>query len=41
VQQNYLTQFNALEALAASMNRTSTFLTQQLALIPTPGKSTS
>ncbi|HYL17875.1 MAG TPA: flagellar filament capping protein FliD [Burkholderiales bacterium] len=40
VQQNYLTQFNALDALVASMNSTSTFLTQQLALIPVPGKPT-
>jgi flagellar hook-associated protein 2 len=34
IQQRYLAQFTALDSLIASMNQTSTFLTQQLANLP-------
>lgn len=33
IQANYLSQFNALDTLIASMNTTSTYLTQQLAML--------
>ena len=40
VQQNYLAQFNALDTLISNMNSTSSFLTQQLAILPVPGATT-
>jgi flagellar hook-associated protein 2 len=38
VQARYLAQFSALDAMISSMKSTSTFLEQQLANIPVPGK---
>lgn len=38
VQARYLAQFTALDAMISSMKQTSTFLEQQLANIPVPGK---
>jgi len=38
VQARYLAQFTALDAMIAGMKQTSTFLEQQLANIPVPGK---
>ncbi|MCC7485319.1 MAG: flagellar filament capping protein FliD [Burkholderiales bacterium] len=40
VERRYRAQFSALDTLLASMNRTSVFLQQQLALLPTPDNST-
>jgi flagellar hook-associated protein 2 len=39
VEAQYNRQFSALDSLLGSMQQTSTFLTQQLANLPTPGKS--
>ncbi len=33
-----LRQFNALDSLVSQLNNTSSFLTQQLANLPTPGE---
>ena len=40
VEARYMKQFSALDAMLGSMQQTSAFLTQQLANLPTPGKST-
>jgi flagellar hook-associated protein 2 len=39
IQARYTAQFSALDSMLASMQQTSTFLTQQLANLPTPGKT--
>ena len=39
IEERYRAQFSALDSLVASMTQTSTFLTQQLANLPTIGKS--
>jgi len=40
IQTRYLRQFSALDGMLASMQQTSSFLTQQITNLPTPGKST-
>ena len=39
VEKRYRAQFTALDGMIASMTKTSSFLTQQLANLPTPGSS--
>ena len=39
IQARYTREFSALDAMLGSMQQTSSFLTQQLANLPTPGKS--
>jgi flagellar hook-associated protein 2 len=39
IQRRYTQEFSVLDAMLGSMQQTSTFLTQQLATLPVPGKS--
>ena len=39
VEKRYRAQFTALDGMIASMSKTSSFLSQQLANLPTPGGS--
>jgi flagellar hook-associated protein 2 len=41
VEARYRAQFGALDTLISNLNSTSSFLTQQIAFLPTPGKSTA
>lgn len=41
IQKRYTAQFSALDGMLASLQQTSSYLTQQLANLPTPGKSSS